>query len=278
MKNLLTTLFICLFAVAFGQNSLLWKIEGNGLEKPSYLFGTVHMICKDEFKMPEKLQKVISETDQAYLEIDMANPNFMSEMQANIFSDKKISEQISKKDAEYISDLLTLKFGVGLETFDQMKPMMVLSMLMQSSFPCPITSFEGEIINQYAIKGTPIGGLSTVAEQYGYLDRFVNVNELVTTVKSLESEEFATIFKSFADLYKAEDINGLDDIMVQYTGATPEMYDVLMVERNKIWSNKIPALIANQSTLIAVGSGHLAGEKGLISLLRAKGYQVNPIF
>ncbi|MBF0597562.1 TraB/GumN family protein [Faecalibacter rhinopitheci] len=278
MKKLFSILFLFLFVFVFSQNSLLWKIEGNGLQKPSYLFGTVHMICKNEFQMLDKLQKAINLSEQAYFEIDMGNPNFMSEMQANMMGDKSISSQLSKEDASYISEQLKTKFGTGIEAFDQMKPMIVMSMLMQYSFPCELTSLEGEIIHQLKNEEKLMGGLSSVKEQYNYLDRFVNVKEMVQTIKSLDSEEFKTVFESIKHLYQKEDIVGLDNIMVKYTGANPEMYDILMVERNMIWTERIPEIISKQSTLIAVGSGHLAGEKGLISLLRAKGYQVSPVF
>ncbi|WP_322971757.1 TraB/GumN family protein [Faecalibacter sp. LW9] len=278
MKKLFSILFLLLVVSVFSQNSLLWKIEGNGLQKPSYLFGTVHMICKNDFQMQEKLKNVIATAEQAYFEIDMGNQDFISEMQANMMGDKTISSQLSKEDADYISTELKAKYGVGLEAFDQMKPMIVMSMLMQSSFPCELTSLEGEIINQLNEKKSPMGGLSSVKEQYGYLDRFVDVNEMVKTIKSLNSEEFKSVFGTIKELYKKEDITGLDNLMVKYTGANLEMYDVLMVERNQIWTARIPALISNQSTLIAVGSGHLAGEKGLISLLKAEGYQVSPVY
>lgn len=278
MKKLFSILFLFLVVFVFSQNSLLWKIEGNGLQKPSYLFGTVHMICKNEFQMTDKLQKAINSSEQAYFEIDMGNPNFMSEMQANMMGDKSITSQISKEDADYINSLLKSKFGVGIEAFDQMKPMMVMSLLMQSAFPCELTSLEGEIISQLKDKNRPMGGLSTVKEQYGYLDRFIDVNQMVKTIKSLNDEEFKTVFESIRSLYQNEDIKGLDDIMVKYTGANPEMYDILMVERNVIWSERIPEIISKQSTLVAVGSGHLAGEKGLISLLQAKGYQLTPVY
>lgn len=278
MKKLFSILFLFLVVSVFSQNSLLWKIEGNGLQKPSYLFGTVHMICKNEFQMSDKLQKAINSSEQAYFEIDMGNPNFMSEMQENMMGDKSITSQISKEDADYINSLLKSKFGVGIEAFDQMKPMMVMSLLMQSAFPCELTSLEGEIISQLKDKNRPMGGLSSVKEQYGYLDRFIDVNQMVTTIKSLNDEEFKTVFESIRSLYQKEDIKGLDDIMVKYTGANPEMYDILMVERNVIWSERIPEIISKQSTLVAVGSGHLAGEKGLISLLQAKGYQLTPVY
>jgi uncharacterized protein YbaP (TraB family) len=49
MKRFSAGLIVSLLSItAFSQNNnntLLWKISGNGLEKPSYLFGTIHMLC-----------------------------------------------------------------------------------------------------------------------------------------------------------------------------------------------------------------------------------------
>ena len=43
---LLFTFFISLFANAQElEKSLLWKISGNGLKQPSYLYGTIHITC-----------------------------------------------------------------------------------------------------------------------------------------------------------------------------------------------------------------------------------------
>ena len=277
MKNLFTTVFLLIFSFVFGQNSLLWKIEGNDLKQPSYLFGTVHMICKDNFEMKEKLISAIDKTEQAYLEIDMGNPNFMSEMQANMMGDKTISSQISKEDSIYINEQLTTKFGAGLAAFDQMKPMIVMSLLMQGAFPCELTSFEEEIISKFKASNKTMGGLSTVKDQYAYLDRFIDTKEMVTTIKMLHTDEFKSTMQTISDLYQKEDINGLDKVMIKYSASNPDIYNILMVERNEKWIATIPSIIKDKSTLIAVGSAHLAGEKGLINLLKAKGYKVTPV-
>ncbi len=278
MKKVISILCLLIVSVVFCQNSLLWKIEGNGLKSPSYLFGTVHMICKDQFEMKPKLSDAMANTEQAIFEIDMGNLNFMAEMQANMISDRTISSQLSKADSIYLNDQLTKNYGAGLAAFDQLKPMIVMSMLMQNSFPCSLTSFEQEIISYYSANQKPMQGLSTVKEQYDYLDRFVDTKEMVKTIKELSSEEFKTIFEKINRLYQAEDIKGLDEEMKKYSASIPDLYEILMVERNEKWADRIPSIITNQSTLIAVGSAHLSGDKGLIELLKAKGYQVTPVF
>ncbi|MGV0756327.1 TraB/GumN family protein [Empedobacter brevis] len=277
MKKIITFTFIFAITFTFGQNSLLWKIEGKDLKQPSYLFGTVHMICKDKFAMKPKLTKAMEQTGQAVFEIDMGNPNFMSQMQANMMGDKTISSQLSKDDSVYLDNQLKTKFGANLAAFDKIKPMMIMAMLMQSSFPCQVTSFEEEIIASYKTLNKPMGGLSTVKDQYDYLDRFIDSKEMVKVLREMDSEKTKEIFDTMFAAYQKEDIDQLDKIMKEYSASTPGLYDVLMVERNEKWSASIPEIIRNKPTLLAVGSAHLAGEKGLINLLRSKGYKVTPV-
>src|SRR6185295_9427100 len=54
-------------------NTLLWEITGNGLPRPSYLFGTIHMICSDEALLSDSLKTAIGNSDAVYFEVDMDN-------------------------------------------------------------------------------------------------------------------------------------------------------------------------------------------------------------
>src|SRR5689334_10378667 len=59
-------------------NTLLWKISGNGLKKPSYLFGTMHILCADDARLSDNLKKAIKDCDEIYFEIDMDNTQEMA--------------------------------------------------------------------------------------------------------------------------------------------------------------------------------------------------------
>ena len=56
------------------NNSLLWEISGKGLEKPSYLFGTFHMMCRDDISFSKNLVSSLQQADAIYLEMDLGDP------------------------------------------------------------------------------------------------------------------------------------------------------------------------------------------------------------
>src|SRR5688500_16849861 len=56
------------------NNSLLWRVTGKGLKKPSYLFGTFHLLCKEVIHMSDQLKNSLKSADVLYLELDMDDP------------------------------------------------------------------------------------------------------------------------------------------------------------------------------------------------------------
>jgi uncharacterized protein YbaP (TraB family) len=74
--------------------------------------------------------------------------------------------------------------------------------------------------------------------------------------------------------WKAGDGPSLEKFLVEETKASPEVYKVLFVERNRRWIPKIEACLDGARCMIVVGAGHLVGADGLIALLRGRGYSV----
>ena len=77
------------------DNSVLWEVSGKGLAKPSYLFGTIHMICSADFYMSDQAKKAFGKTDKLILEIDMSDPTQMAAMQKMAMGDKPLSEALT---------------------------------------------------------------------------------------------------------------------------------------------------------------------------------------
>src|SRR5690349_16294356 len=88
------------------NNTLLWEISGKGLQHPSYLYGTMHIVCEDDIQMSEGLKKAISDAKQVFFEIDMDD---MEEMMgvlkyARMNNGLKISDLVSAEEYIRIED------------------------------------------------------------------------------------------------------------------------------------------------------------------------------
>ncbi|MGJ1265884.1 TraB/GumN family protein [Sphingobacterium spiritivorum] len=286
MKNLVAFIAVVCFLInsAFAQTSsvqeksLLWKIEGKDLEAPSYLFGTVHMLARKNFEMSAKAIDAMDKTSRVYLEINMAAPNLAEESQKHMMSDKTISSQIKPEEIALVDEVLGKKLGITLAQVDKIKPMFLIAMIMQKSFTEPMASFEQEIIKHTKQEGKTIEGLSSIEEQYSFADKIFETSDLPSYLKSMDEFDIQSILSHIYQLYKEENIAGMDELLLKYTSSNPETYRQLLPVRNHLWADRMPALMSEAPTFFAVGSGHLSGEEGVINLLRQKGYTVTPVY
>ena len=99
------------------DNSLLWEVSGKGLKKPSYIFGTFHMMCKDDIRFSEQLKTALANSELVYLEMDMDDPSVMlgGLMMMNMKDGKKLqdlyTEEEYQKVASFFKDSLHMPIG-----------------------------------------------------------------------------------------------------------------------------------------------------------------------
>lgn len=266
-------------------NSLLWKIEGNGLEKPSYLFGTIHMICKDDAVLSENMKKVITDCDEVYFEIDMDNLlemlGAMSKMKMTGDTTLRdlLTESEYQKVKKYFEEKSTiLPFSV-LETY---KPILASSTLTQSEIPCDgATAMEQVIMSAAKESKKKIKGLETMAQQAGFLDSIPYKYQAAELVKYIDSSTTGSgddkLLNAMFDAYRQQDLKKLEELMVDSDAGMSSFTNILLYNRNENWVSKLKVLMTDKSLLIAVGAGHLPGERGVINLLKKAGYTLTPV-
>lgn len=286
MKNTFATLLLVLIA-AFNwgtlsaqdkiENTVLWEVSKKGMKQPSYLFGTFHMMCKDDFKMSEKMKNALSKTNQTVLEINFSSPDEMMSMQKYLTSDKKISEQLNPKELERFKQGLQ-NFGYELEHIDSFSPLMLYSTLNTKYFDCEqsdMKMLDLEIMNLTLKAKKSIKGLETIKDQVGMFNNYLNIQELLKLVENYEEGKAGTY--RFLEVYKSENLSAMKEIFEGNEYMDEEQKEMMLFARNKNWMEEIPRLMEETSTFFAVGAGHLIGEKGLINLLREQGYTVKPV-
>jgi uncharacterized protein YbaP (TraB family) len=100
---------------------------------------------------------------------------------------------------------------------------------------------------------------------------------MVMDVIQNDGSSIASEMKKIMVLYDDQNIDGLYQMIADEDGSMEGMNDFLLDDRNKRWIPIIEKLIAEKSTFIAVGAGHLGGPNGVIRLLEAEGYTLTPI-
>lgn len=267
------------------EKSLLWEISGNGLTKPSYIFGTIHMICKDDAVIGDKLKEAIEKSDRVYFEVDMDNlfEMFSAFKDFKMRNDTTLADLLSKDEYEKVKEFMEEKSGLlpfsQLETF---KPLLASSLMLESGMGCDKAVAMEQLIMELAKKSNKrIEGLETMSYQASIFDSIpykLQAQELLKYVENDGDQSLADAeFEKMVEAYKNQDIEKLGKFIGEEDEMMNKFQDILLFNRNANWVKKLKTLMPEKAMTIAVGAGHLAGEKGLINLLRKEGYTVKPV-
>jgi uncharacterized protein YbaP (TraB family) len=289
MKQVLLSLLLsastfCGFSQNASNNTLLWKISGNHLSRPSYLFGTIHMLCADDIQISDSLKAAIRKSDKVYLELDMDNIfemlGVMGKMKMR--NDTTLADLLSPAQYDSVKNYFKkqntlLPFSV-VETY---KPMLAASLLMQGSMDCDNeVAMEQLIMKEAKSQGKGIKGLETMAYQMSIFDSIpyrLQANELLSYVEQSGDTTDKDDFDKLSNAYRLQNLDTLEAITKQDDMGMANFDDLLLYNRNANWAKKLPGLMKDQSLVVAVGAGHLPGERGVINLLRKAGYKVEPV-
>ena len=261
-------------------NTLLWEISGNGLQQPSYLFGTIHMICKEDFLISEIVKQKFNSSKQVYLELDMDDPQLqVTMMQQMQLPDKEtLKNKLGESDFKKLDSFLQKEMNMNLVMFDKFKPMMVMSILAQRLLPCAgMESYDMNFAKMATEQKKELLGLEKVEDQLGVFDAIpdsLEIRSIMNMVNDFESHKKK--FSRMSSIYKTQDLDALYQLMAE----SPEMMgsqELLLDRRNRNWIPVMESVMKNSTTFFAVGAGHLAGSQGVLELLRKQGYKVKGI-
>lgn len=296
-KTLVPALFALLLtgliAPLFGQtseNSLLWEISGKGLAKPSYLFGTYHLL-NDSYlsqKNPAALA-AFQKADGVVVEVVLDTASMMRAQIGMLMPYNRLSQLLDSADYQLVKAELSQTAGIDIAAFEQVKPMAIATMLTiaYTSAAAPeLTAYTGEPLDRFfasngAATGKKVQGLETLDEQIDLLFNHFSqsdqarllVDFIKIKVRAIEAQ------KSLTQYYFSQDIQALYELNEKLTAEMPSWGDMdfITTDRNKRWVEKLPAILSAGNQFIAVGALHLPGPDGLIDLLKKQGYTVKAI-
>ena len=285
MKKILCFLALCLgfFSTSTSQElekSLLWEISGNGLKESSFLYGTIHMTC--DASLDDDVKKAMKETKLLVLELDMDDPSMQMNMMKGLYmkDGKTIKDFVTEDDYKTISKFVKEELGMPLEALANIKPFFISAMFYPKLLGCPVQSYEEALMKVAHEQNEEVLGLETIEEQLHVFDEIPYEDQAADLLRSAkdslayDKESFAKMIK----LYDSEDIEALDEMMKDDKNlSTSKHRDKMLDNRNKNWISKIEAFSKKQPTFFGVGAGHLAGENGVIKLLRKAGYTVKAV-
>lgn len=279
---LLSSFFLTdIFAQNKDAKALLYKITGNGLTKPSYLYGTMHVSSKIAFNLSDSFFVALRSADLVTLEI---NPDsFMN--------------YSMRYDINYIDPGFRYK---GNKNFyidaTEMKPM-DMSILKSALYDIDALTnyllFRNRQFNNNYEESTYLDLFifqvgKKLKKEIGQVEDYNTTTELLAKASINDPDEEndyynddnngkdKPIYEQIDDAYRNRDIHLIDSLS-QLSSPSKKYHKYFIVERNKNQANALELLMKKNSVFCGIGAAHLGGDSGVVNLLRAKGYTVTPV-
>ena len=301
MKNVLTTALVLALTSMTASAQLLYKISGNGLEKPSYIIGTHHLANVGFVNQINGVTEALTETDQVYGELvwdTMTNIDSLKAVQnaMTLPAGKTIKDYLTPDEFKRLDAFMVAKMGTGLSNpmvaakMGNMTPMALVTQFQLLLFMTkhmgefdPSSTFDQYFQAQAKKNGLPCGGLETLQKQINVLYTGKPMSRQVEELMCfIDNENFnSQMMEDLTSAFYAQNLETLKQVMDRKLGgkcdSTPEEEDMLINNRNADWVAKMPGIMTSKPTFFAVGAAHLPGDKGVLQLLRNAGYTIEGV-
>lgn len=282
----LLTAFLHL-AVQAQYKSLLWKISGNGLENPSYLFGTMHTGDARIHQLGDSVLPYFNNTKAYAMELDPDKALDLGLLPKLMMGKKySLKEMVPAKEYAVLDSIVKTQVGLPALLFDNVAPVFVMTVLEAAGMGLSESNGAGgessEVLDFYLHR--------RAKEKHKKVIGIETADEQLSALNSLSYEEQADMLTKEIQLLQNDSSQGPDlvkfylaqelDSVAQMDDATnmpPKFYKALVTDRNLRMANRISGFIKNQPTFIAIGALHLPGKEGVIELLRKRGFTVEAV-
>ncbi len=274
---------------SIGANAqIFYKVTGNGLENPSYIFGTHHLAPLKVLTENKPAMDAFKEVSAVVTEVDMTqDPMKLQAAMAPFMlapTDSTLSKVLTPEQYEKVSAVFNELTGFPILAMDPYRPMVVSTNISMLTVMKSIPDFNlSEQLDTYiGGQGKALGkknlAFETAEQQAEILFASTPIAEQAKALVEMaeDTEKLVSNSKRLNDAYFAHDLENLFKISMEEE-ENPEFMEKLLDKRNADWLTKLPAMMNGQSVFVGVGAMHLAGPQGLVEGLRKLGYTVEAV-
>jgi uncharacterized protein YbaP (TraB family) len=261
--------------------ALLWKVDGQGMSRPSYVVGTVHSRDSRAYGQVPQWLGIIRSVDAVAGELDLTAtmaPS-MDLAKAMMMPDgMKLADFYSKRKLKRVQEAVENELGPMAMMAGSIKPFFLMAMLSE-------TTMRGDssmVLDQYLqVKAEEMGkdvlGIETVQEQLDAVNDLPLEEQANMLYELVEHDFYRADMDRMMDAYAAQDLGRLTKI-ASLGGLSDKFSARLLTDRNQVMAQRVDSLVQDGRTfLFALGAAHLPGEEGVLARLRSMGYAVEPV-
>lgn len=270
--------------------SLLWEITGKGLKKPSFLIGTMHVSSKIAFNLPDSFYHAVRNAQMVALE---TNPETWQEDMSKYNLDEGYGYSTKYGNGDYtiapsdylnINSLKFYKYHTKIERSLYSSPSTINNLLYRSYGNGSSDFEEDTYLDMYIFQcgkkwGKQVAGVENYAESMRLMSEAYKdaANEKNRKERSYSDNDDEFSQDKLQEAYRTGNLDLLDSIN-KYNSFSEAFDEKFLYKRNEIQANSIDSIVKSGTILfVGVGAAHLPGDRGVIEMLREKGYQLRPV-
>jgi len=273
--------------IPYGRG-LLWQIEGAGAE-PSYLFGTMHTAEEGVARLAPPVREAFDRAESLTLEVIMTPEAQMNLAMSMALTDGRTLDQVLGPDLFRRTVAAGRPYGFGQQQLRVFKPWAVMTLL--SLPPSEVRrqaagrkALDQRLQDEASARGLPLHNLEEIHEQISLFNDMAEADQVAMLDATVEqSGKVEGMFEEMRDAYLSQHPALIFNLMqAQQTGYDPELVQVFtdrfLDERNDRMVERMQDRLAEGGAFIAVGALHLPGERGILSQLEERGYELTRLY
>jgi uncharacterized protein YbaP (TraB family) len=259
-----------------------WKVTGR--TGAIYLVGSVHLLTQDFYPVSAAMEAAFNESDVLVEEADLGellSPQMQMQMltRGMLPADSSLDQVVSPATFAQVSSRIA-QLGLPVEPLKRFKPWSLALTLaalewQKAGFDADL-GLDRHFYDRARKEGKRVQGLETAEYQLARFDGLSSEQQerlLAETLTEFDTE-MANVSK-IAQAWKVGDTVTIERIVLRDIKRDPEIYERLLVERNRNWLPDLENLLGRSTrAFVVVGAAHMVGPDGLIAMLKAKGYHV----
>jgi uncharacterized protein YbaP (TraB family) len=282
--SLLAVLLLLAPVDALSQaRSFLWKATSRQ-GAVVYLVGSLHLLTRDYYPLAPALDAAFKDSDLLVEEADLgemlAPQAQMTVVVRGMLPSNQTLDQVVSPATYALAVKRISALGVPLEPLRRFKPWMIALTILgfewQRAGFDPDLGLDKHFYDRARAEGKTVQGLETADFQISLFDAMTNAQQDRLLAESLkDSEAEMANVRQLADAWRVGDLQAVERLVLRDLSDDQDLYQRLLVDRNRAWLPKIEALFARRTRAFAVvGAAHLIGPDGLLAMLRARGYAI----
>lgn len=286
MKKSLLLFVICMtMHISYGQkieNSIFWEVSGNGLTTPSYIYGTIKFIPAKDYFLSKNVKSKLKES-KIFATETLLDHHSLHELNkaAHLPHHQSIKDLLPEKEYDRLKNLFTKFLNVSTLKFDmvysQFKPVVLSTTMTRLSLGKNVRYYEIELANMAKKDGLLTIGLETASREIAAIESFDEKSQIKALSHTIENfDQQLADYSALIEAYKVGDLHKTLEYTLHPSENDESFRKTFFDKRNAEWIPNIEKYMKQSTSFFALGAAHLADEKGVINLLRERGYTVKP--